>query len=244
MPSVKVPIAALFSNIFAFPTVCRHYRLPADFDGDILGLIHDQHPSLFDVTDNVRLRHDALFKELQTCKVTEFSKTNLGIQANHPQAVADWQAIFRVIQKVYGPSFNSQYFAFLREHKIDAHCRLTKQSLRLMKNDNPLAFTTTDSETTSTSSEDEEGEEIPSAGTLEESEKDLLVQWLFGVERGFKVKRKKPIREMRLELFSDALFRMTWDRDSKNHPRLMKALTQRMDDADTFWKSECFYIQY
>jgi hypothetical protein len=244
-------IAALFCDVFSLPTIWGHYGLSAAEHHDILTWMSDH--KLFEVTEEVRSRHDALVKELRNCSADSLMKETTALKKNHAHAnaLADWDKMFKIIRKKHGSSFDSKYFQLLREHKLDAIRRLTKRSLKSNKPGDEdtgqpllLASINSDPDTSSSSEGSDTGDERKiTAGTLLEVEKDILASWLYGVEKGFKKKRGQSTRIATLDIFSDAVFRTAWDKDCRRQARLTLLLEQKMKEADVFWTSEYLSVE-
>jgi len=228
-----MPIAALFCDVFSFPTIWEHYGLSAAEHPDILTWMN--HENLFKVTEEVRSRHDALVKELQNYSVASFVKEIAALKKNHANALADWEAMFKIIRNKHGSSFDSKYFKLLREQKLDAIRRLTKRSLKSNKPSDEdtgqpslLVSINSDSDTSSSSEGGNIGvDKKITAGSLSEAEKDILASWLYGVEKGFKDKRGKSVRVTKLDIFSDAVFRTAWYKDTRRQGRLTVFLEKK-----------------
>jgi hypothetical protein len=236
-------IAALFCDVFSFPTIWEHYGLSAAEHPDILTWMN--HENLFEITEEVRSRHDALVEELRKCSEDSLMKETTALRKDHASALADWEAMFKIIRKKHGSSFDSKYFELLRTQKLDAIRRLTKRSLKSSKPGDGdtgqpllLASINSDSDPSSSSEGSDTDDKKITAGTLLEVEKDILASWLYGVEKGFKKKRGQLTRVKRLDIFSDAVFRTAWDRDCRRQARLTLSLEKKMKEADVFWTSE------
>ena len=246
MPSIKMPMAALFCDVFSFPTIWEHYGLTAAEHLDILTWMNDENH--FKVTEEVRSRHNDLVGELQNCSVDNLTKEITRLRKNHAEALDDWKSMFKIIRSKYGPSFDSKYSEILRTNELDAIRRLTKRSLRSNKPGNndtgqPVLLDSINLNSnisfSSDGSDSDTGDDKKiTAGSLQEAEKDILASWLYGVEKGFKNKRGRSARITRLDIFSDAVFRTTWDKDRRQQARLIVSLEKKMKEADVLWTGE------